>query len=140
MSHLNNLRQLKDAATSVERVIERQQQMLAAIAATVPQRPFGPPPPRVPRKLSRPRRPASESGALSVRDVAERLGLSEGQILALIRSGDLPASNVTKKGARKPRWRISAADLEAFLNRRRTVPAPKPQPRRKRPERVTEYF
>ena len=50
---------------------------------------------------------------LNTRDAAERLSVTPDQIVALIRSGRLPAVNVGV--GRKPRWRISEDDLETFL-------------------------
>ncbi|HEX3152825.1 MAG TPA: helix-turn-helix domain-containing protein [Gemmataceae bacterium] len=79
---------------------------------------------------------------LSPRAVADRLGLKKtATVLAWIRAGHLLASNVGA-GSDRPTWRIAASDLDAFLERRRAVPAAKPAPttKRKRPEGVTKYF
>jgi excisionase family DNA binding protein len=66
---------------------------------------------------------------LSVKDVAARLRISLEQVLTLIRSGALKASNVGL-GIKRPRWRISESDLQAFLDKR----APKPaRPKNRRP-------
>jgi hypothetical protein len=56
--------------------------------------------------------------------VAERLVMDVDAVTALIRSGDLSASNVGR-GRKKPRYRIDPADLDRFLDSRRTGPAPK---------------
>jgi hypothetical protein len=43
-------------------------------------------------------------------------------VLALIRGGQLPASNISRNPSGRPTWRISEADLNAFLESRRFVP------------------
>jgi excisionase family DNA binding protein len=60
--------------------------------------------------------------------VAERLVLDVDAVTALIRSGDLSASNVGR-GRKKPRYRIDLADLDRFLDSRRTGQAPKSKQR-----------
>lgn len=57
---------------------------------------------------------------LTVLDVSRRLRLHEETVRSLIRLGDLPAVNVSA-GSARPRWRISEADLEAFMARRAGV-------------------
>jgi excisionase family DNA binding protein len=81
------------------------------------------------------------SSTFSVRDVCERFGVSEHTVLAWLRSGELRAVNVGRRsGAKKPRWRITQAALEAFeLSRTPTPPAPK-TPRRKRVSDVIEFY
>jgi len=70
----------------------------------------------------------------SVDDAAALLGLSPDTTRLLIASGELAASNVAARGARKARWRVTAADIAEFLGRRRNVaPSPQPHPRRKSP-------
>lgn len=89
--------------------------------------------------------PAADQGGpayLSPRGVADRLGLAKTDtVLAWIASGELAAVNVGT-GTGRPTWRIAAADLAAFLQRRQAVPAlkPGPAPRRKRRKGVTQYF
>jgi hypothetical protein len=86
---------------------------------------------------------ADPTTLLTVGDVMTRLRFKKpDQVYALIRSGALPASNVSP-GTGRPLWRIAEADLTAFLEGRRAVPvvrtsaAPR---RRRRAERVTRYF
>jgi excisionase family DNA binding protein len=51
---------------------------------------------------------------------AELLGVDNEQVLAWIHSGELVASNVAKSlQGKRPRWRISEADLGRFLLARR---------------------
>ena len=63
----------------------------------------------------------SDARLLRVADVADRIGLSEETVIAAIRSGSLPASNVGQ-GAHRPRWRVSEADLAQWLNDRKVSP------------------
>ena len=65
-------------------------------------------------------------------DVARELNVDEDTVRAWIAKRQLIAADVSRGAGQRPRWRISRADLEAFLQRRRTVDAPKPE-RRKRP-------
>jgi excisionase family DNA binding protein len=65
------------------------------------------------------------SNTYSVRDVCERYAVSEHTVLTWIRSGELRAVNVGRRpGAKRPRWRIAAAALEAFEAARMPVPPP----------------
>jgi len=59
--------------------------------------------------------------------------MTPAKIIALIRSGDLPAINVGM-GSKKPRFLIGPDDIAVFENRRRVQPAPAASPRRKRTE------
>lgn len=78
---------------------------------------------------------------LTVREVARRLGLRKAAaVLAHIHAGRLQAVNVGA-GTDRPTWRVSSADLAAFLASRRAVPADKPARRLRRPAGgVTTYF
>ncbi len=73
--------------------------------------------------------------------IAERLGVGVNKVLCWIRSGELTAINLTvnPKGER-PRYRIQPSDLESFLLKRRTVPKPKVNRRRRKQSGVIEYF
>jgi excisionase family DNA binding protein len=62
--------------------------------------------------------------------VAERLVIDVDAVTALIRGGELNALNVGR-GKVKPRYRIDSADLDRFLEARRTGPTLKPTRRRK---------
>jgi hypothetical protein len=74
--------------------------------------------------------------------VADRLGFAKpDSVLKLIARGDLPASNVST--GKRATWRIDAAALSDFLERRRAVPVvPRSTRRKRRPmlKAVTEYF
>ncbi len=59
-------------------------------------------------------------------DIAKSLGINLSKVSAWIRAGDLEAIDVSLRRGQKPRWRISAAALEAFLLRRSS---PKSTPR-----------
>jgi excisionase family DNA binding protein len=66
---------------------------------------------------------ADRTRLLTVRQVADRLGLvTADAVLRLIHRGDLPAANVSS-GPGRPTWRIDPADLAAFIAARRTRPA-----------------
>jgi excisionase family DNA binding protein len=79
---------------------------------------------------------------LTVRAVADMLGLKKPDaVLRAIASGSLPASNISN-GSGRATWRISADDLQAFIESRRAVPTvatPKRTARRKAAT-VTKYF
>lgn len=74
-------------------------------------------------------------------EVGERFGISTSAVLSLIRSGALPAVNVSPPGTRRPRYRISESDIAEFLERRAVRPPAAPARRRKRADTgVTQYF
>jgi hypothetical protein len=76
----------------------------------------------------------------SVRDVCERYGVCEGAVLTWIRNGSLRAFSVSRRpGAKKPRWRITQAALDAFEALRTPTPPP-PRTRRKAPAGVIEFY
>jgi excisionase family DNA binding protein len=79
------------------------------------------------------------SGSHTVQQAAELLAVSVDHVGVLIRSGELPASDISRPGSRRPLWRIADEDLAAFLARRRHLAAPKPVRRRKRPSRIVEF-
>lgn len=73
--------------------------------------------------------------------LAELLGTNERKILSFIASGELPAHNIALHPGKRPRWRISSADFEAFLQRRRTSPSPaRPARKRKQAGNVIEFY
>ncbi|MBI3464343.1 MAG: helix-turn-helix domain-containing protein [Planctomycetes bacterium] len=77
---------------------------------------------------------------LTPAEAAALLGVATKVILALIGRGELAASDVSsqRNGSRhKPRWRISRQDLQQFLQRRQVQ---RPEPRRRMPSNVKEYF
>ena len=77
----------------------------------------------------------------TVQDIQRRYGVAVHTVLGWIRSGELRAVNVGRQpGAKKPRWRISQAALEAFEALRTPTVA---QPRTRRPKRsadVIEFY
>lgn len=80
---------------------------------------------------------------LSPREVAERLGVRVHAVLIWIASGELRAANLaTKRGARRPLWKIAPADLEVFLVGRGNSPATPParRPRNRSDDGVIQYF
>lgn len=56
--------------------------------------------------------------ALSVRQVAERLGISSTQVYGLIVDGELGAVDVGRKGARRRTYMVPERKLEDFVERR----------------------
>jgi excisionase family DNA binding protein len=78
---------------------------------------------------------------LTVPEVGRRLHVSCEKIRGWIASGELRAIDVRAcwgKGKR-PRWRISEADLQAFLLSRSAAPAPRVQRRRRQDAAIVEY-
>lgn len=69
------------------------------------------------KKTQRTHSPASQ--LLSVREVADRLGVCGEQARRLIVRGSLPALDVSL-GGRQPRWRVRQRDLDKWI-RDRTV-------------------
>jgi len=65
--------------------------------------------------------------------VARRLGVAADKVRAWIRSGELPAMDVSlRHGLGRPRWRVTESDLDAFIRRRsaepRRAPSRRPKP------------
>ncbi|WP_146435315.1 helix-turn-helix domain-containing protein [Blastopirellula retiformator] len=52
-------------------------------------------------------------------EVAKSYGVHEHKVHEWIRSGELRATNVARRGSTKPRWKIRASDWEAFEELRR---------------------
>ena len=75
--------------------------------------------------------------------LAKRWGVSPDKVYAFIRSGELPAVNLsTVAGVSRPRWKIDEKDIEAFEQRRMAKP-PEPTPKRRHRRRaapVKNYF
>jgi excisionase family DNA binding protein len=81
------------------------------------------------------------SSTLTVRDLCERYGVTEGTILTWINSGELRAVNVGRHpGAKKPRWRITQEAMEAFVALRTPTPPALRTRRGKRPAGVFEFY
>jgi hypothetical protein len=85
--------------------------------------------------------PAPTRRYVTPSDIAADLGCNLHKVLTWIKAGELRAVNIAVRAdSRKPRWRIAALDLEAFLLRRTATP-PAPVTRRQRKAQdVTEYF
>jgi len=78
----------------------------------------------------------------TTRQIAKRYHISEDKVRLWISSGQLRGIDVSSRASRRPRWRVSAADLLAFENRRAAI-APPLQTRRRKPasdEAITPYF
>jgi hypothetical protein len=74
-------------------------------------------------------------------EVARAWGMKPATIIALIRSGELRAIDVARRGSRRPRYRIDKADLIAYEQSRAAVPTTKVQRRRRRqPEVIIDFF
>ncbi len=70
---------------------------------------------------------------LNATEAARLLRVRESKVLAWLRSGELPAADVSQNpGTGKARWRIARADLLAFLEGRRPGPAGKATRRKRR--------
>jgi excisionase family DNA binding protein len=72
--------------------------------------------------------------------IAKTLGCKPDTVLAWIRSGELVAVNLARRGSTRPRYRIEPRALEAFLAARRVVPSAPTVRRRKRRTEVIEFF
>jgi len=85
--------------------------------------------------------PAPTRRYVTPRDIAADLGCNLSKVLAWIKSGQLRAINIAVRAdSRKPRWRIAALDLEAFLIARTVQPPVPPVRRRRQPEEITQFF
>ncbi len=70
--------------------------------------------------------------AMTPPQVAKKLGVRPSRVLTWIKAGQLKASNLAT--GNRPRYRVMAEDLEAFLRSREPQPKP-PKTRRSRPSR-----
>jgi len=70
--------------------------------------------------------------------IAARLGVKPARVIGWIRRGELRGFNLSD--GTRPRYRISEADLEVFLQRRAAGPVPKVTRRRRRDPMITEFF
>jgi excisionase family DNA binding protein len=78
---------------------------------------------------------------MSIAEVSRSLGTNENKILGLIRSGELSAINVAQNGnGKRPRWRISTSDLDAFLESRKTATSPHVAIKKSRKPRQRVFF
>ena len=74
-----------------------------------------------------------ECPCYTVAQVAQRFQISTDKVLYWINTGQLSAINVATNQGGRPRWRIDAADLASFEDRRRHNR--EPQSIRQRPRR-----
>jgi transposase len=76
----------------------------------------------------------------TVKDIEQRYDVTEATVLGWIHSGQLKAFNVGRTpGAKKPRWRVAAAELERFELTRAASAAP-PKMRRRKQSEVPEFI
>jgi hypothetical protein len=71
--------------------------------------------------------------------LAKRYAVDVHRVLAWIKAGELRAFNAGD-GDRRPRWRISPEEIEAFERRRSSTPEPKITRQRRHAVAVKEYF
>jgi len=79
----------------------------------------------------------------TVRDLMNRFAVTQGTVLGWIAGGELKAVNVGQKpGKKRPRWRISAAAIEAFEAARSTTCAAPAASRirRQRQEDTVQFY
>jgi|688.fasta_scaffold2135824_1 hypothetical protein len=69
--------------------------------------------------------------------IAKQLRISEAVVLAAIRRGDLEAANFSN--GQRPRWKVSPANLDAWIRRHSNRKPPLKGPRRPFPLPVKEY-
>lgn len=81
----------------------------------------------------------SISTMLTPPEVAARLGVEPERVIRWIRTGKLPAINLSD-GKLRPRFRVDPLDLALLEQRRAVVPAPKPIRRRRQSADVIEFF
>jgi len=74
----------------------------------------------------------------SVAQVSDLLGIRRHAVLALIRSGELGAFDISQRGSKRPRWRIAGEDFDAFVARR--TKQPKSRRRRRKHPLVKKFF
>jgi len=81
---------------------------------------------------------------LTIQEVALRLHVSRDTVERWINAGSLKAVDVSARSAlacHRPCWRVSWESLEAFLERRATMPAARPpKVRRRSRERIIEFI
>jgi len=77
--------------------------------------------------------------SLTIKEIAERLAVTQHTVLAWIRSGELKAMDVSRTRGGKPQWRVTPEALEAFELARTATPTPPRRRRRKKPD-VVEFF
>jgi transposase len=74
-------------------------------------------------------------------EIAERYAVKPSKVLGWIRAGELEAIDVsTRPGVGRPRFRITAAALVAFEERRRVRPPAPRSPRRRKGRTPKSYI
>ena len=77
----------------------------------------------------------------TVDQVAELESVNRETVLTWVRLGELTAHNASQNSkSRKPRWRVTDADLTAFRLARQNVTKEPTQPRRKRSAGVIKEY
>lgn len=75
-----------------------------------------------------------------IKDICERFAVGEHTALGWIRSGELKAVNVNRRGEGRPKWRITAEALAAFEQLRTpSPPTPKTARKKKRSDMIEFY-
>jgi excisionase family DNA binding protein len=82
----------------------------------------------------------SSTHMLSVREVAEILGIRTHGVATLIHNGSIRAVDVSLNPGGRPRWRIDSEELSSFIRRRTHTAAPPRRKRRRRAKDAKEYF
>ncbi len=79
--------------------------------------------------------------SFTVEQIAEMEAVHAETVLQWIRAGELPAHNASaSRISKKPRWRVTDADLAAFRLSRQSGASVPATPRRKRKsETITQY-
>jgi excisionase family DNA binding protein len=74
-------------------------------------------------------------------EVAKLLSTDNLKIIRWINSGELQAVDVSLHRSKRPRWRISRIDLEAFLSSRSSSPQPEvKRHKKKNDDGVIEFY
>jgi excisionase family DNA binding protein len=97
----------------------------------------------VPPSIDESARPPSRRPFYTPREAAELLSVRVGHILKWIGSHELAASNLAQlRDSKRPRWRITDNDLQAFVAGRSNRPTAlnKPRRRRARQMEVINFF
>ena len=68
------------------------------------------------------------------------LGVSSATVIGWIRAGELRAVDLARRGASRPRYRISREELDRFLAGRAVQTRTRPARRRRRDQRVIQFF
>jgi len=79
--------------------------------------------------------------ALTVAEVADRLGVTTTLVRRWIHNGELRAIDVSgSPGGKRPTWRITLEAIHAFELRRSFTPPPPPTRRRKQQPEVIRFY